>query len=102
MSDFKTVLRTPCMGPFILPRTIELRPIEMHVFPEGSRDDKASFALVMATSDNTPVAVAQLTLRMLFNSMDRDVLELIHKELKGYMGEKPIDNGSKNRFDYQL
>lgn len=80
MQKFVAILRPPNSPIVLPPRTIELRPSVLYILPEGSTEDRPSFGLILTTGDSTPVVVAQISFKMLFDSLNTEAKELLEKE----------------------
>lgn len=71
--DFEVIALTKEQHIEMPPRTIQLIPTRLYVLPEGSVTNEMSFAWVLSASDTTPVVIAQITARMMFESMPREI-----------------------------
>lgn len=78
---FKTILNDPGEPVSVTSRMIQLIPVQMYILPTGTKDNKASVAVVMATGDGTPVVIGQISLRMIFESLDESSKALLSSEI---------------------
>lgn len=69
---------------------VQLIPSELHILPTGSTEDKPSLAWVLTSGwdPGQAVVVSQLSVRMLFESLKPDALEVLEKEWRRVKREK--------------